>query len=96
MSFTPCPECRSGCTESCFAEKARSVQIGTVSQMRSSFAAKDAQISRDNDAYRRLRKDDIQPEHVDGSAQLEARLDHLPPRDPTANDSRVVSLKDVA
>lgn len=34
------------------------------------------QLDRDLDAYRRLRKDGLQPKGIDGSARLEARADH--------------------
>ena len=56
----------------CFAEKSRSVALESADTWR--VNALDRQISRDNDAYRRLRKDGLQPETVSGSAQLEASL----------------------
>ena len=56
----------------CFAEKARSAAFDSVETRR--VNALDAEISRDNDAYRRLRKDGLQPETVGGSAKLEAML----------------------
>ncbi|MCP4225238.1 MAG: hypothetical protein GY773_18015 [Actinomycetia bacterium] len=92
MTFTRCPECRSDCVDSCFAEKARSVQLPTVGQMQRQIGPREREMSADNDAYRRLRRDGLQPSRVDGSAEVEGRLNHLPPIDPHANNSRVVDV----
>ena len=56
----------------CFAEKSRTVGIQGAETWR--LNAADKVISSDNDAYRRLRKDGLQPETVKGSAKLEATL----------------------
>lgn len=96
MSFIACEECRSRCTDHCFAENARSIHIPSVAQIRQNFGAKDARISSDNDAYRRLRKDGIQPAQVTGSAKIEAKLDWAPPIDPHSNNRRVIDVKEVA
>ena len=69
--------------------------IPTVAQMRAQVGPRERAMSADNDAYRRLRRSGIQPRNVDGSAELEAKLNHLPPKDPRANDARVVDLATV-
>lgn len=56
----------------CFADKSRSVAIESMETGR--INVRDRVMSKDNDAYRRLRKDGLQPERVDGSAKLEATL----------------------
>lgn len=74
--FTPYPDddhpLFAGRVRGCFAENARSVGFESANTWR--INARDKEISRDNDAYRRLRKDGVQPERVDGSAKLEATL----------------------
>ncbi len=74
--FTPYPDddhpLFAGKVRGCFAENARSVGFESANTWR--INARDKEISRDNDAYRRLRKDGVQPERVDGSAKLEATL----------------------
>ncbi len=56
----------------CFAEKSRTVGIESAGTWK--INARDKEMSADNAAYRRLRKDGVQPERVDGSARLEATL----------------------
>lgn len=92
MHFQRCEACRSDCTDSCYADKARSLQVPTVAQMRQRFAQRDRIWYGDNDAYKRLRRDGIQPATVTGSAEMEAKLSKDPPRNPDANDRKVVDL----
>ena len=74
--FTPWPDDEhpafAGKMRGCFGESARTVGIESADTWR--INARDKEISRDNDAYRRLRKDGVQPERVDGSAKLEATM----------------------
>ena len=69
MSFTRCDECRSDCTERCFAESARSLSV--MSQATRTINRRDATLSTDLAAYKRLRKDGLQPPRIDGSAMRE-------------------------
>ena len=90
--FTRCNECRSDCIDHCFAENARSIHMPNVAQMRRQIGPREREMSADNDAYRRLRADGVQPSTVDGATEMEAKLNHLPPKDPTANNSRVADV----
>lgn len=87
VNFTPCDGCaqpdhcggtwpedskwKPGQLRGCFADKARSVRVEPAGPK---YKARERVMSRDNDAYRRLRKDGVQPNRVDGSADLEAIL----------------------
>lgn len=94
----PCPECRQpehclgrwpdddphrpGEVRGCFAAKTRTVAVrstGTAIAL-----AADRRLSRDLDAYRRLRRDGLQPPRIDGSAERELldvkhRIEETPP-----------------
>lgn len=74
--FTPWPDddhpSFAGKMRGCFGSNARSVGIESPDTWR--INALDKTISSDNDAYRRLRKDGLQPDTVKGSAKLEADL----------------------
>lgn len=85
--FTPCDGCaqpdhcggtwpeddrhKPGQVRGCFAAKARGVKLRADNMP---FTAREKVMASDNDAYRRLRKDGIQPPKVDGSAHLEKAL----------------------
>jgi hypothetical protein len=56
----------------CFAQKSRSVGLESAGTW--AINAADKVMDADNNAYRRLRKDGVQPETVTGSAKLEATL----------------------
>lgn len=62
---------RPGEVRGCFGAKARSVKVEPAGKK---YAARERVMSSDNDAYRRLRRDGVQPQRVDGSAELEAKL----------------------
>jgi hypothetical protein len=86
-TFEPCPGCaqpdhcggrwpedgnfRPGQLRGCFAEKARSVAVEPAGSW---VREREREMSKDNDAYRRLRRDGVQPKRVDGSAKLEATM----------------------
>ena len=57
----------------CFAEKARSVIVRTDACVRA--IAADNQLGKDMDAYKRLRKQGLHPDTIDGSATAE-QFDH--------------------
>ena len=55
-----------------FKEKIRSVGV----MRRTDAARREPQLARDRDAYRRLRREGLQPRTITGSAELEATMDH--------------------
>jgi len=55
-----------------FKEKLRSIGV----MRRSGVTAREALLSRDRDAYARLRAEGLQPRTVEGSAEVEATADH--------------------
>jgi hypothetical protein len=55
-----------------FKEKLRSIGV----MRRTDGAAREPRLARDRDAYRRLRMEGLQPPTVNGSAELEATMDH--------------------
>ena len=62
---------RPGEVRGCFADKARGVKLRADNMP---YTAREKVMAQDNDAYRRLRRDGLQPPKVDGSAQLEKAL----------------------
>lgn len=67
--------------EGCFGCKISGVQVSsaaTPTRRRENDAInrKEKRWDRDMDAYKRLRKDGLQPPHIDGSAKIEARAEH--------------------
>lgn len=60
----------SGCTQ-CFPIKLRSINFQSAQTTDTNKA--DAQLRKDLDAYKRLRRNGVQPPHTDGSALLEAK-----------------------
>lgn len=55
-----------------FKEKIRSVGV----MRRTGAVPREARLGKDRDAYRRLRAEGLQPRTVEGSAELEATMDH--------------------
>ena len=60
--------------EGCFACRVSSLTIG-VSQHFVSEKNRETTLSKDLDAYRRLRKNGTQPKTIDGAANVESRAD---------------------
>jgi len=60
---------RPGEVRGCFADKARGVSIRSDSTAQ--VIAADRTLSKDLDAYKRLRDDGLQPPRIDGSAERE-------------------------
>lgn len=60
----------------CFGCKAATVQVApsVYSPEVADMKRRDAQLHKDRDAYKRLRADGLQPNHVDGSAALEGTV----------------------
>ena len=58
--------------EGCFACKISGVKLG-VSEKLSSEKKRESTLSKDLDAYRRLRMNGTQPKQIDGAAKIEAR-----------------------
>lgn len=54
----------------------RSISFGSMSGRAYEVKMKDRQFEKDASAYRRLRKDGVQPTHVDGSALAESLATH--------------------
>ena len=54
----------------------RSISFGSMSGRAYEVKMKDRQFEKDAAAYRRLRKDGVQPKHVDGSALAETLATH--------------------
>jgi hypothetical protein len=66
--------------DGCFACRIAGVQISTAAQGRYDAVkgkAMDKSWSRDHDAYRRMKRDGVQPRHLDGAARVEATADHV-------------------
>ena len=63
-----CPEC--------FKVKLHSLQWLGMSPKAEHDRLADRRFDKDAEAYRRLRKEGIQPRHIDGSATLEHHADH--------------------
>lgn len=58
--------------EGCFACKISGVKLG-VSEHASAEKSREATLSKDLDAYRRLRSNGQQPKQIDGAAKIESR-----------------------
>lgn len=71
------PECEhvEPCSNAYVCEK-RSVSFGSMSGRAYEVKMQDRQFDRDAHAYRRLRKDGVQPKHVNGSALAETLATH--------------------
>jgi len=61
--------CARGC---CPSPREHYRSLTFVDHGQGSYHDRDRQLRKDLDAYKRLRKDGLQPAHVDGSAKLEA------------------------
>ncbi len=74
--FIPCEGCKtSSCSGNgrCFGESARSMSVRSEPTRKA--IAKDATFSKDAAAYRRLRRDGVQPKNIDGAAGRELHND---------------------
>lgn len=70
--------CARGCCAT-FAEHARSIAVSAhATPSRRPEAVRidetEARWDRDGDAYKRLRKEGVQPDHIDGCADIERRM----------------------
>lgn len=62
--------------DTCFGCRIQSVQFAGASPMAIEIRKRDRQLVKDGDAYRRLKKDGIQPIGTTRVAELEANIDH--------------------
>ena len=62
--------------DACFGCRIQSVQFGSMVPHTRLAIQADKDFVKDNAAYRRLKKDGIQPKGVNKSAQLEMHMDH--------------------
>ena len=60
----------------CFGCRVGSVQFTSMSPRAEDVRKRDRKFEKDAAAYRRLRKDGVQPKHVDGSALAETLATH--------------------
>ena len=60
---------RPGQVRGCFGQKSRTVSVR--GEVTATFIEKDRTLSKDLAAYKRLRRDGVQPTQIDGSAQAE-------------------------
>jgi len=68
--------CARGCCPT-FADHVRSIRFGSRAGDVVRANQRDAAFAKDREAYRRLRRDGLQPPRIDGCAALEARADHV-------------------
>lgn len=62
--------------DDCFACRIQTVQFQGVSARAIDVRKRDKQFDKDNDAYRRLRKEGLQPRGTEKVALLESQADH--------------------
>ena len=62
--------CVRGC---CPSPREHYASLSFVDHGQGSYHKKDAQLTKDRDAYKRLRTNGLQPKRVDGSYEVEAR-----------------------